>query len=70
MHNHKYILWILSDIVLEFNTDAELLSYLKDNNIQYTICNCSKGNYVSIAESRYFVTPGLLYFLQGEPNAD
>ena len=70
MHNHKYILWLFSDIMLEFDTDAELLSYLNNNNIKYEIVECSKGNYVSIAESRYFVTPGLLYFLQGETNAD
>ena len=66
MTNSKYILWNFNEIALEFNTDDELLSYLNDNNLKYEVCNSSYGDYVSIAESRYFVTPGLLYFLQGE----
>lgn len=62
----KYTLWNFSDIALEFNTDEEILQYLNDNNIEYEIVSYSSGKYISIKNSRYFVIPGLLYFLQEE----
>ena len=65
---NKFILWCNIDQLLNFNTDAEILNYLNEHNIEYSIEDSSRGNYIAITDSRYFVTPDLLYFLQEKPH--
>ena len=64
MEKNKYSLWYNDECLLDFNTDDEILQYLNNNGIEYSIAYCSKGHYISIVNPRYFVTPDLLYFLQ------
>lgn len=68
MEKNKYCLWYNDEKLLEFNTDNEILQYLNDNKQEYRILSYSKGKYIAIANSRYYVTPGLLYFLQEKPH--
>lgn len=64
MNEGRYTLWKFSKVALNFNTDNEILTYLIENNIEYKIAHCEQGNYLIISDSQYFITPGLLYFLQ------
>lgn len=68
MEKNKYSLWCNDERLLNFNTDDEILQYLNDNGIEYSIADCSRGYYISIANPRCFVTPDLLYFLQEKPH--
>lgn len=63
---NNYALWHLDGKLFEFNTDEEILQYLHDNDIKYHILAGATGNFISIDEPRYFVMPGLLYYLQEE----
>lgn len=64
MEKNKFSLWYNDEKLLDFNTDAEIFNYLNDNKQKYSIVSCSIGKYIAVADPRYYVTPGLLYFLQ------
>ena len=66
MNKSKYTLYNLDGKLLDFNTDDEIISYLNKNGIDFKIISCSKGKYLSISRTDYFVMPDLLYFLQEE----
>ena len=68
MNKSKYTLWHIDGKLFDFNTDDEIINYLNEHNIDYRILAGIKGYYISIVDSRYFVMPDLLYFLQGEPH--
>jgi len=68
MSKSKYTLYNLNGKLFDFNTDDEIINYLDKNGIDFEIASCSKGKYLSISKTDYFVMPDLLYFLQGEPH--
>ena len=68
MKKNKYNLWHEDELLLSFNTDDEILQYLNEAGIKYHIVDSFRGKYIAITNTRYFVTPDLLYFLQEKPH--